>query len=183
VSEYVLKYSGKQIVLNLNFNNRARTYQYDTAQYCNFWAADEPLKDPLPADTSCTITGLNPSTAYHFSLKCISDHSVTPPLAPEKKQDPGLEETTGLAASPNPFNPAVCITYRLQKKSPAWLGVFDLSGRLVRVLQEGTVQPEGPRIVSWNGRDQAGLAIASGVYLLCLKTPGFSQQRTVTFIK
>ncbi len=65
---------------------------------------------------------------------------------------------------PNPFNPATRISFGLPTAGPIDLAVFDLCGRRVATLRQG-FQPAGRHEVVWNGTDQAGRAVASGVYI------------------
>ncbi len=64
---------------------------------------------------------------------------------------------------PNPFNPQTVIAFSLPSPAHVQLDVYDLEGRLVRKLVDERMQA-GPRAVEWNGRDDQGGAVASGVY-------------------
>jgi hypothetical protein len=70
---------------------------------------------------------------------------------------------------PNPFNPRTEIVFAIPEAGQVSLRVYDAAGRLVRTLLDA-VLPAGPGAVSWDGRDQAGRAVASGVYLCRLRT-------------
>ena len=65
---------------------------------------------------------------------------------------------------PNPFNPATSIRYEITKASSVVLQVYDVLGREVRVLVNG-VKPAGLHEVKWDGLNEAGLPVASGLYL------------------
>jgi len=65
---------------------------------------------------------------------------------------------------PNPFNPSTTIRFSLPGAGPVLLSFYDVNGRLVRTLIDGTMQA-GLHEVVWNGRDQSGRAVASGIYL------------------
>ncbi len=69
---------------------------------------------------------------------------------------------------PNPFNPETNIQYTLQGSANVRLTVFDLHGRLVRVLEDG-VRNAGSYQVAWDGEDQAGRLVASGAYFYRLE--------------
>jgi hypothetical protein len=71
---------------------------------------------------------------------------------------------------PNPFNPTTTIAFRLQIDSPVTLTVFDIAGRRVRTLVHGRLTA-GDHDVTWDGRDDAGDSVGSGVYLTELRTP------------
>ena len=70
---------------------------------------------------------------------------------------------------PNPFNSQTVVSYVLPAAGAMRLEVFALNGQRVAVLQHGP-QPAGVHRLRWNGRDDAGRPLASGVYLLRLRT-------------
>jgi hypothetical protein len=84
---------------------------------------------------------------------------------------------------PNPFNPATTITYELDRQSKVFLRIYDVSGRLVRVLLGDEVVPAGRHEAVWNGRDGSGRAVVAGVYFYRLETGSFSETRQMTLIK
>ncbi len=76
---------------------------------------------------------------------------------------------------PNPFNPTTVIEYEIIRPGRLELAVFDISGRLVRLLFEGEL-PQGRYSETWDGRDRSGRAVASGMYLYRLKGWGATQK-------
>lgn len=70
---------------------------------------------------------------------------------------------------PNPFNPRTEISFEMPAAGFASLRIFDLSGRLVRILEARRFE-RGPQAVTWRGDDDTGRAAASGVYLAVLET-------------
>ncbi len=83
---------------------------------------------------------------------------------------------------PNPFNPSTTIAYTLPHAGRATLKVFDLRGRLVRVLLDGDL-PAGPGQVVWDGADGDGAAVASGVYFHELLAGGETRLGKMTLVK
>jgi len=75
-----------------------------------------------------------------------------------------------IAASPNPFRSSVTLRLDLAGAATARLGVYDVAGRLVRTLAEGTVPAS--EALTWDGRNAAGIPVASGLYLLRLESGG-----------
>jgi hypothetical protein len=72
---------------------------------------------------------------------------------------------------PNPFNPRTTIRFDLPVAGQAQLSIYDLAGRLVRVLVEGEI-PAGSHEAVWDGRDQSGRSAPSGTYLARLVAGG-----------
>ncbi len=87
-----------------------------------------------------------------------------------------------LAAAPNPFNPAVRIAYAVGRPGPVRVTVHDLSGRCVATLVDRTLEV-GEHACSWQGRDDAGRAAASGGYMLRIRTPDGADHRKLTLVR
>jgi hypothetical protein len=83
---------------------------------------------------------------------------------------------------PNPFNPSTTIEYRLPAPAHVSLVVFNILGRRVRVLVDAP-RASGPHTVRWDGRDDTGRAVASGVYFYRLSADGMSRTRKMMLIK
>ena len=86
-------------------------------------------------------------------------------------------------AAPNPFNPRTEIAFDLAADGRAQLAVYDLAGRLVRVLVDRPLRA-GPHAFIWDGIDHAGRRVASGVYLYALRPETGDQiVRKMTLLK
>lgn len=84
---------------------------------------------------------------------------------------------------PNPFNPATTVVYSVPETGPVHLDVFDVRGRHVATLVNGTVAA-GEHRVRWNGRTGSGFPAASGVYLYRLSTSsGFQEAKRMVLLK
>ena len=88
-----------------------------------------------------------------------------------------------LDAWPNPFNPRTEIRFELASAATVDLMIYDLSGKLVRTLARGMSLDSGPHSLAWQGRDDSGGNIASGVYLYHLKADRFSETKKVMLMK
>ncbi len=67
-------------------------------------------------------------------------------------------------AAPNPFNPTTVLRYTVRERARVRLVVYDVAGRRVRVLVDGERAPGVPHAARWDGRDDRGRPVASGVY-------------------
>lgn len=93
---------------------------------------------------------------------------------------PAITRLSGV--QPNPFNPATTVCFELAHAGRALVGVYDLSGRLVRTLAD-ELRPAGPQSVVWDGVDAQGQPAASGVYLVRLAADGVEQTVKASLVK
>jgi hypothetical protein len=87
------------------------------------------------------------------------------------------------ANTPNPFNPTTVIPYRIESPGgPTQITIYDAAGRRVRTLVDGVRTPGAYR-ATWNGRDEHGRAVASGVYFVRLEASGVTETRKIVLLK
>ena len=96
-------------------------------------------------------------------------------------------ETQLLANYPNPFNPETWIPYRLAEDAFVRLTIYDGSGQIVRTLEVGhritAVYEDRSKAVYWDGRNQVGEQVASGVYFYTLTAGDYSATRKMVILK
>lgn len=83
---------------------------------------------------------------------------------------------------PNPFNPMTHISYQLSSLSFVTLAIYDLLGREIKTLVSED-QPAGFYNVDWDGKDELGNTVPSGVYLYSLKAGNFIQSKKMIMMK
>ncbi len=83
---------------------------------------------------------------------------------------------------PNPFNPKTSIRFALTRSGHVKLDVFDVEGRLVRVLADG-IREAGDHDLTWDGKDDAGRSLSSGVYFYRLGSKDLSETRKMLLLK
>jgi photosystem II stability/assembly factor-like uncharacterized protein len=83
---------------------------------------------------------------------------------------------------PNPFNPNTTIRYDIVHKALVKLVIYDMSGKQVRTLVN-EVQATGERLVAWDGKDDNGQQVSSGIYLYELTAGDLRQSRKMALIK
>ena len=98
-------------------------------------------------------------------------------------------ETTTLPArfaleanTPNPFNPLTTIHFELDRAGSAALRIFSVSGALVRTLVQKQL-PSGRYRAQWDGRDEQGRSVGSGVYIYRLTAGGRGLARKMSLLK
>lgn len=83
---------------------------------------------------------------------------------------------------PNPFNPQVTISLRLQREASVHAAVYDLLGRRVRTLHRGVLGP-GCHDIVWSGKGDLGQSLATGTYLLRVDGGGPVYTRKLLLVK
>ena len=83
---------------------------------------------------------------------------------------------------PNPFNPSTKIRMYLENQGHVRLEIFDVRGRRVRRLLDGPM-PAGESYVRWDGRDQNGGALASGIYFAHLVTSSGESSKKLALVR
>jgi hypothetical protein len=95
--------------------------------------------------------------------------SLDPPASVGPSPAPG-----SVATFPNPFSPAlrpVTVRFAMAVAGPVRVSIWDVRGRRVRTLLDGVVGA-GSRSLTWDGRDDAGRAVASGIYFCTIEANG-----------
>ncbi|UCF79185.1 MAG: metallophosphoesterase [Candidatus Eiseniibacteriota bacterium] len=125
-----------------------------------------------------TLTAVN--TAGEVIDECTMENQVV--SVPEP--GPGIPSGTVVlhTALPNPFNPSTRIVFLLEKREDIVLRVYDTSGRTVRTLVSGWREADRHEVV-WDGRDNEGRLLASGVYLCKLETPDGCESKKVVLLR
>jgi flagellar hook assembly protein FlgD len=95
---------------------------------------------------------------------------------------PAAVRTALLGAAPNPFNPTTTLSFDLAAPGHARMQVYNAAGRLVATLVDEQ-RGAGRHEIIWNGRDDSGRAVASGVYLYRLDTGSYSKTMRLVLIK
>lgn len=96
----------------------------------------------------------------------------------------GLPQSFDLQQNyPNPFNPATAISYQLAAASNVEITIYNTLGQKVRTLVNEARKPAGYYRAEWDGRNDAGAAAASGVYLYRLHAGGFIKVRKMLLIR
>ncbi len=130
--------------------------------------------------------------AWYVHVAVVNDlgheHPISTIIAYEAEIDvpvqPGgtPESYQLLACRPNPFRGETVITFGLPVASNVRIEVFDLAGRLVRRLQDGPIE-QGYHERRWDGSDDRGLKVSTGVYYVKMSTTGFERVTKVAWIR
>jgi hypothetical protein len=107
---------------------------------------------------------------------------LAPSPTPVNDQLPGAGASLLEQNRPNPFNPATTIAFDLERSQPVTLEVYTVDGMHVVTLRDERLSA-GSHTVTWNGRDDVGREMASGVYLYRLQAGDRVQTRRMALIR
>jgi hypothetical protein len=147
---------------NGNFSN--------TPAFCNPESGDyrlQPGSPCLPEHNGCGVL-----------VGALGEGDCSPTEAEENP----TSARVSLAAFPNPFNPHLTITFTLPAEVQGSLVVHDVSGRQVRILKEGSFN-QGANEIVWNGQNDHGQDVASGVYFVRLVTEEHRESKKVVLLR
>ena len=176
----------------------------DTIQFALF--EDEPDSSKLSVDSAetdkdgraqVTLTfGKNAEGEY--IIDAYRDEDVTayiwftitvsqPMAAAPSIVQGGSKDTALLANYPNPFNPETWMPYRLAEDASVTITIYDIRGKVVRTFdlghQRAGIYQNRSRAVYWDGRNQFGEQVATGIYFYALTTDHFSATRSMLILK
>jgi subtilisin family serine protease len=141
------------------------------------------IRDQIKATTD-NIDGLNPSYAGQLGTGRINAcKAIGGTPSPKQTTNQPLPDQYALYQNyPNPFNPATTISFYLGRKTMATLTVYNILGERVKTLINGNLEA-GSHSVIWNGTDESGSNVASGMYFYRLTIDGESTTRKMTLLK
>ena len=166
-----------------------------TKQYTHYrvYRDEDPEFVPEPGNlvhTTVDTEWFDSAGAYghHYKLTAADDQGgESDPLSPTTMTGVGTENGPVRfwlgPNTPNPFNPFTTIRYELPTAARVNLRVFDLGGRLVRVLRNQELESRGTHEALWDGRDLSGRDVGAGVYIYQLDAGRFSETRRMTLVK
>jgi hypothetical protein len=118
-----------------------------------------------------TAANLTDSTVWSFIVT-----GVTPPVAIPTDFVLGQNY-------PNPFNPTTLITYSLPKEAPVTFEVYNMLGVKVRTLMSSETRSAGTYTISWDGRNDSGVGMPSGVYMYRVLAGTYMASKKMTLLK
>ncbi len=125
-------------------------------------------------------TGLGTIARNEFLLRAWRSWLMGPAPGSDITGDEIPAVTALAGAYPNPFNPVTRLKFSLKEKGPVSLRVYDVSGRLVRVLVD-EVREAGSYEAVWDGTNDGGRITASGIYFCRMEAGGY--ERTLKMVQ
>jgi len=139
----------------------------------------------VEADGSCVVVWMDrrPPVDPDIYLQRIDGQGVLG-LPVSGVADPALPFAITLRQNvPNPFNPSTTIAFELPASARANLRIYDTTGRTVRTLIAGELRESGYGRVIWNGRNDRGHPVSTGVYFYRLEAGAYSETKRMVLLK
>jgi hypothetical protein len=189
-------YAGQQVLVRFRYTSDEMILQggvyIDDVRPVTVFAIDSTLADTITGQMF-GISGRTSGTYYYKvrahntkgwgSWSPIKKVAVTGTgVAGGNGPTPVPERVILGPCTPNPVTGAAAIAYQLPANLPVSLKIYNLAGQMIRTVDQGS-RPVGRHSVSWDGRDERGQKVRSGIYFYRLQTPGFSATRKITVIR
>ncbi len=121
------------------------------------------------------------STVAHFSDLVVTE-TIASTVGIGEKDVVGPSGFALFQNFPNPFNPTTTIRYEVPTRTMVTLTIYDVTGRAITIL-ENSIQTAGAYSVDWNGLNENGKPVSSGVYLARMHTSEFSQTIKMVYLQ
>jgi hypothetical protein len=176
-------YVGHRVLLDgyLPLGGVAGTIVFDRVDGLGDRKVDVTLTIPLEQLITMAKTPIGPSARSMLVRDLLT--FVGGPFYYSPVVDAPATVKNRLAVAPNPFNPRTEVFLTLATSAKASVKVYDVRGREVRSLHDGMLEGGIEHRLSWDGRDDNGRSLASGVYFVAVDAPEFQRRHKVALIK
>jgi hypothetical protein len=182
--------SGNHVLLSWSPNPELNVDFY--AIYCDSISGFLPGPDTFVGTSSDSLfnTGAAAADTFYYRIVAVNTAGHASGYSDEIAADPTTTSTSGQPPSvttlsqnfPNPFNPLTTIGFDLAQAGHVRLSVYDPRGRLVRLLLDAMLPADRHRTV-WDGRDNKGARVSSGIYYSRLETADGVFHRKMALLK
>lgn len=120
---------------------------------------------------------------YYYVLESVDVYGLTERFEPLAVTALIPKQFTLHQNFPNPFNPVTTIKFDLPKSSPVVLKIYNVLGQEVRTVLQKDMMEAGFHHVTWDGTNNVGLKVASGIYLYHIRAGNYVKTKKMTFLK
>jgi hypothetical protein len=140
-------------------------------------------------DTTLFDGGWRWSEGYWYKVASVDVHgnesafAVLGPSQVTGDDSPRVPDAAFLSQNyPNPFNPSTVIAFGIEEPARVSLRIYDAAGRIVRVLLDER-REAGRHEAIWDGRDEGGMPVGSGVYFYRFEAGAFSETNKMILLR
>lgn len=187
---YYRNYNGQNLTFELDGVTSAGFIRIKDRETNTFWnILGEAISGPL-AEQGAKLEQIPAYNAMWFAWGAfwdapeIADIDAIVTAVEDNVTEPSLPTAIALHQNfPNPFNPSTTIAYDLSESRNVTITIYDVLGRQVRSLLKNARQSAGQKTVTWNGQNDAGEVVVSGVYVYRIQAGDFSESRKMIMLK
>jgi hypothetical protein len=164
-----------RIIRRFDGDETTNKWELQGGQYNNFITNVPTPNTPVIRAVS-SVGGLEPQgSRFTVGLGLITDVQKDPNRIPTEYN---------LAQNfPNPFNPSTMINFDLPKQSAVTLEIYDVLGQKVKTLVNGETMDPGYYHIIWNGTNQSGSTVSTGIYFYRIVADKFTSLKKMMFLK
>jgi len=165
----------------LNPQDQAGQYTFAAATYAEHDANHKVVYLPYDLIHVHTLPGNSGLSARAKILRDVLQvFGSTGGSPPVSAPAPGV---FAVKSYPNPFNPQTKIEFTLPQRGHVTVKIFNVRGELVRTLVDGVRAANVAHVETWNGTDDRGAAVSSGVYFYEVKTAGQTKVNKLALVR
>ena len=136
---------------------------------------DGPRGAAFDADGNLYLADFYSNAVYHYAYDGLT-------ISDDKQRTVVADDYVLAQNFPNPFNPSTKIEFKIPMIEQVNISVYNLEGRLIKTLVN-QVMSAGNHVVNWDGTNEIGAKVSTGMYIYQLKTNSTNLNRRMTFIK
>ena len=136
---------------------------------------DGPRGAAFDADGNLYLADFYSNAVYHYAYDGLT-------ISDDKQRTVVADDYVLAQNFPNPFNPSTKIEFKIPMMEQVNISVYNLEGRLIKTLVN-QVMSAGNHVVNWDGTNEIGAKVSTGMYIYQLKTNSTNLNRRMTFIK
>jgi len=181
---------GADVHLIWNRNNEPDLRDYAVYRHSSTGVTPTPIFFLSSAEDTVLVDASAPGSDLYYIVTAIDVHDNQGPPSNEANVSPvtGVGDTPeryelSLSNYPNPFNPRTTVSYTVPSRGAVTVAIYDGRGARVAILVNRETRAAGAYTVEWNGRDERGLAAASGVYFARIQHATGTRSKKMVLLK
>ena len=136
----------------------------------------------VAGDSLISLTGILYYAFYNFKIEPRNDNDIVRFIT-DVEENQQVPLTFDLGQNyPNPFNPETTIEFQLAKKGFVTIAVYNMLGQKIKTLVDD-VRSAGKYTLLWNGTDDYGIKVSSGIYFYKMKSVEFTKTQKMLLLK